>query len=293
MDDLQQQTPQLLADPEGYVKETPPPPDLPVLNFTEVSIDLIKPNPWQPRKFFSPESLQELSDSIKEHGILQPLVVIPIGDGTYQLIVGERRLRASKMAGLIKVPVIIRDAMEEQKKLELALIENIQRHNLDPIEEGMAYQQLIDQYKMTQEEISRKMGKHRTTITNTLRLLHLPLKIQRAVAEGVISEGHARAILGIPGMEKQLALFDLVTTQNMTVRQAEEKVRELMERPKVVRAQRAGSSDPELAAIENELRGKLGTKVKVQRTGESGKITIEFYSQEELSSFLNRVAKLD
>lgn len=290
MDEPTQQ--QTTIESEGYVKPSTPPPNLPVLNFTEISVDLIKPNPWQPRKFFSEESLKELSDSIREHGVLQPLVVIPLDDGTYQLIVGERRLRASKLAGLPKVPVIIRDAMEEQKKLELALIENIQRHNLDPIEEGMAYQQLIDQYKMTQEEISRKMGKHRTTITNTLRLLHLPLKIQRAVAEGVISEGHARAILGIPGMEKQLALFDLVVNENMTVRQAEEKVREIMERPKVVRAPRTGS-DPEVAAIESELRGKLGTKVKVQKSGESGKITIEFYSQEELNSFLDRVSRLD
>lgn len=289
---IEAQLPAPTSDSDGYVKETPPPPDLPVLNFTEISIDLIKPNPWQPRKSFAPESLQELADSIKEHGVLQPLVVISLDDGTYQLIVGERRLRASKMAGLAKVPVIIRDAMEEQKKLELALIENIQRHNLDPIEEGMAYQQLIDQYKMTQEEISRKMGKARTTITNTLRLLHLPLKIQRAVAEGAISEGHARAILALPGMERQLAFMDAIVNENMTVRQAEERVREIMERPKAVRAPRL-VQDPEVAAIETELRGKLGTKVKVQKSGESGKITIEFYSQEELNSFLDRVSKLD
>ncbi len=277
---------------EGYVKETTPPPDLPVLNFTEISIDLIKPNPWQPRKAFGQESLQELADSIKEHGVLQPLIVIPVGDGTYQLIIGERRLRASKLAGLIKVPVIIRDAVEEQKKLELALIENIQRHNLDPIEEATAYQQLIDQYKMTQEEIARKMGKARTTITNTLRLLHLPLKIQRAVAEGVISEGHGRAILALPGMERQLAFLDSIVAENMTVRQAEEKSRELMDRPKAVRAPRM-PTDPQIAAIETELRGKLGTKVKVQKSGESGKITIEFYSQEELNNLLDKINKLE
>lgn len=274
------------------VKFVPPPENLPVLNFTELSVDLIKPNPWQPRKTFAPESLQELADSIKEHGILQPLVVIPAGDGSYQLIVGERRLRAAKLAGLSKVPAIVRDTMEERQKLELALIENIQRHNLDPIEEATAYQQLIDQYQMTQEEISKKMGKARTTITNTLRLLRLPLKIQRAVADGTISEGHARAIMTLPGMEKQLAFLETILKENMTVRQAEDRVREVLARPKIVRAPRT-PSDPEVAALESELRGKLGTKVKVQKHGETGRIMIEFYSQEELNNFLNKVSKLD
>src|SRR3990167_10567866 len=241
MEDIQ---PAAVATDEGYVKPGPPPPDLPVFNFSEVSIELIKPNPWQPRKTFGAESLQELADSIKEHGVLQPLVVVPAEGGTYQLIVGERRLRASKLAGLAKVPVIVRDAMEEQKKLELALIENIQRHNLDPIEEAMAYQQLIDQYKMTQEEVAKKVGKARTTVTNMLRLLHLPLKIQRAIAEGVISEGHGRAIMGVMGMERQLAFLDLIIAENMTVRQAEARSREIMERPKVTKGPRT-PSDPE------------------------------------------------
>ena len=260
-------------------------------HFSEISVDLIKPNPWQPRKIFKEEKLDELAASIREHGVLQPLVVVPLADGTYQLIVGERRLRASKLAGLTKVPVIIRDALEEQKKLELALIENIQRHNLDAIEEATAYQQLIDTYHITQEEVAKKVGKHRTTVTNMLRLLHLPLKIQRAVAEAVISEGHARAILGLPGMEKQLAMLDMIIEQNMTVRQVEDKVRELLERPKKVTATR-GSSDPEILALESELRGKLGTKVRIQKNGEAGKIMIEFFSAEELNNFLDKVKKL-
>lgn len=260
-------------------------------NLLLVSIKLIKPNPWQPRKTFHQESLQELADSIKEHGILQPLVVVPQGDGTYQLIVGERRLRASLLAGLDTVPVIVREGMQEQKKLELALIENIQRHNLDPIEEAMAYQQLIDSYKLTQEEVARKVGKGRTTITNMLRLLHLPLKIQNAVAEGVISEGHARSILTVPGMEKQLAFFELIVNENFTVRQAEDKAREILDRPKFIRAPRV-QTDPETTALESELRSKLGTKVKIQKKGESGKIMIEFYSQEELASFMEKISKL-
>ena len=144
------------AADSGEVKFTPPPENLPVLNLAEIAIDLIKPNPWQPRRTFNEEALQELAASIREHGILQPMVVVPLPDGMYQLIVGERRLRASKLAGLTKVPVVIRDYMEEQKKLELALIENIQRHNLDPIEEAMAYQQMIDIYHKTQEKVAKK-----------------------------------------------------------------------------------------------------------------------------------------
>jgi ParB family chromosome partitioning protein len=276
----------------GEVKFTPPPENLPMMNLVEVGIDLIQPNPWQPRKVFNEEALQELSSSIKEHGILQPLVVVPLPDGNYQLIVGERRLRASKLAGLTKVPVIVRDFMEEQKKLELALIENIQRHNLDPIEEAQAYQQLIDEYKMTQDEVAKKVGKGRTTVTNMLRLLHLPIKIQNAVADGTITEGHARGILSLPGMEKQLALLDVIIGEELTVRQVEDKVREMLDRPKIIRAAR-GPSDPEVAALESELRGKLGTKVKVQKSGETGKITIEFFSQEELNSFMDKVHKLE
>ncbi|MDP4000893.1 MAG: ParB/RepB/Spo0J family partition protein [bacterium] len=278
--------------PEEQVKEMAPPSDLPVMSFIEVPIDQIKPNPWQPRKEFNPEILNELANSIREHGILQPIVVIPDPTGGYQLIVGERRLRASKLAGLTKVPAIIRDALEEQKKLELALIENIQRHNLDAIEEAMAYQQLIDKYRLTQEEVAKKVGKARTTVTNLLRLLHLPLKIQRAVAEGQLTEGHARAILALPGMEKQLALMDIIVSENMTVRQAEDKVRELTQREKAVRAPRT-PSDPEVAALEIELRGRLGTKVKVSKKGGTGKILIEFYSEEELSGLLERIGKTE
>jgi ParB family transcriptional regulator, chromosome partitioning protein len=270
----------------------PVPSNLPVPVFKEIPVDLIKPNPYQPRKEFNSEKLEELANSIRVHGILQPLVVIPEPDGTYQLIVGERRLRASRLAGLSKVPVIVRDALEEQKKLELALIENIQRHNLDPVEEAMAYQQMIDKYHLTQDEVAKKVGKGRTTITNILRLLHLPLKIQRAVAEEKLSEGHARALLALPGMEKQLALMEEVIAQNMTVRQVEDKVREIIQRPKAVRAPR-GSSDPEVRALEDELRGKLGTKVKVSKKGGSGKITIEFYSEEELDGLLGKIGRAE
>lgn len=293
-------TPQPMKEPEAKLdpvihheptSHSPKPETPQIPRLTQVAVERIKPNPWQPRKIFKQEYLKELADSIKEHGILQPLVVVPMPDGYYQLIVGERRLRASQLAGLTEVPVIVRDAMEEQQKLELALIENIQRHNLDPIEEAQAYQQLIDQYTLTQDEVARKVGKGRTTVTNMLRLLNLPLKIQRAVADGIISEGHARPLLSLPGLEKQLAMFDEVVKENMTVRQVEARAREVMERPKQVKAPRS-SSDPQVAALESELRGKLGTKVKIQKSGESGKIMIEFYSQEELQSFMDKISSI-
>jgi len=284
------QTTQIFSQPE--IKPLLPPENLPVMSLAEIDIDLIAPNPWQPRRTFNEEALKELADSIREHGILQPLVVVPLPDGTYQLIVGERRLRAAKLVGLVKVPAIIRDFLEEQKKLELALIENIQRHNLDPIEEAHAYKRLAEEYNLSHEEVAKKVGKGRTTVTNMLRLLHLPIKIQNAVAEGLISEGHARGILAIPGMEKQLALLDLIIKEDMTVRAVEDKIREMLDRPKLVRAPRV-PLDPEVAALESELRGKLGTKVKVQKSGESGKITIEFFSQEELNNFMNKVNKLE
>lgn len=277
---------------EEPVKFVPPPVDLPVMNLSEIDINLIKPNPWQPRKVFNEEALAELTSSIREHGILQPLVVVPMPDGTYQLIVGERRLRASKLAGLTRVPVLIRDFLEEQKKLELALIENIQRHNLDPIEEAQAYKQLAEEYNLTQEQVAQKVGKARSTVTNMLRLLSLPLKIQNAIASGTISEGHARSILRLMGMEKQLALFELIVAQELTVRQVEDMIRDMLDAPRQVRATR-NETDPEVIALESELRGKLGTKVRVQKKGNSGKITIEFFSQEEFNGFLDKVNKLE
>lgn len=274
------------------IKETGPPDNLPVMSLAEIPVNLIKPNPWQPRKAFDEAALNELAASIKEHGVLQPLVVVPMPDGNYQLIVGERRLRAAKLAGLTKVPVVVRDFMEEQKKLELALIENIQRHNLDPIEEAMAYKQLAEQYDLSHEQVGLRVGKSRTTVTNMLRLLNLPLKIQNALAAGTVNEGQARPLLSLPGMEKQLAMFDQILESNLTAREVEDRVREILARPKLVRAPRI-PSDPEVAALESELRGKLGTKVKVQKSGESGKITIEFYSQEELNSFLDKMNRLE
>jgi len=251
----------------------------------EIEVAKISPNPFQPRKTFEPKALQELADSIKEHGVIQPLVVTrtPVG---YELVVGERRFRASQLAGMEKVPAIIKEAMVDQTKLEVALIENIQRQELNPIEEAQAYERLMKTFNLTQDQVAKKVGKSRPAVANTVRLLNLPAEIQRAVIEGKIMEGHARALLGLNDPEKMLLIYKIVIEQNLNVRQVEAKVREL-----TMKRQMDGvAPDPKLLAMESELRGKLGTQVKIQRQGQGGKITIEFFSEEELSEIVGRMA---
>jgi ParB family transcriptional regulator, chromosome partitioning protein len=249
----------------------------------EVPINLIVPNPYQPRKSFDQNQLQELADSIKEHGVIQPLVVNQTENG-YELVVGERRFRASQLAGLVKVPVIVKSGMKDQTKLEVALIENIQRQELNPIEEAQAYEKLMRMFGLTQEKVAQKVGKSRPAIANTVRLLNLPAEIQRGIVERNISEGHARAILGLTGVERQLALYKMILEQGLNVRQVEAKVRELMARPRL----EAAGPDPKTLAIETELRNKLGTKVKIEKKGRGGKIMIEFFSEEELEELLDK-----
>jgi len=252
----------------------------------EIEVAKIAPNPFQPRKVFEPAALRELADSIKEHGVIQPLVVTrtPVG---YELVVGERRFRASQLAGLIKVPAIIKEAMVDQTKLEVALIENIQRRELNPIEEAQAYERLMKTFNMTQEQVAKKVGKSRPAVANTVRLLNLPAEIQRGVIEAKITEGHARAILGLMDPERMLLMYKLILDQGLNVRQVEAKVRELT----VKRQMDAAAPDPKLMAIETELRGQLGTQVKIQRQGKGGRITIEFFSDEELEEIVHRMAK--
>lgn len=253
---------------------------------SEIELTKIVPNPYQPRKVFNQAALQELADSIKEHGVIQPLVVTmtPVG---YELVVGERRYRASQLAGLEKVPAIIKHELQDQTKLEVALIENIQRQELNPIEEAQAYDRLIKSFNLTQDQVAKKVGKSRPAVTNTLRLLNLPAEIQRAVIEGKISEGHARALLGLPDIEKQLLLFQMILEQSLNVRQVETKVRELTAKRSVDSA----APDPKLLALETELRGKLGTQVKIQRQGQGGKITIDFFSEEELEEIIHKMSE--
>ena len=249
-----------------------------------VAISLIVPNPHQPRIHFDETKLTELTESIKEHGILQPLVVTEAGEH-YELIAGERRFQAAKRAGLTEVPVIVRVA-SEQTKLELAIIENIQRHNLNPIEEGKAYQRLLHEFGMNQEEVARKMGKSRSTVANSVRLLQLPVDMQRAVSEGRISEGHAKALLSIENKEKQRAVFELILSEELTVRETENKVRSVVVKSHV-RVQK-----PEqvmLAAKADELTQLLGTKVKITPSGKGGRVILEYYSEEELDALLGKI----
>ena len=251
----------------------------------EIEVAKIVPNPFQPRKVFNPEALKELADSIREHGVIQPLVVTKTPTG-YELVVGERRFRASQLAGLVKVPAIVKETMVDQTKLEVALIENIQRQELNPIEEAQAYERLMKTFNLTQDQVAKKVGKSRPAVANTVRLLNLPAEIQRGVVEGKLTEGHARALLGLGDSEKMLLMFKMVQEQGWNVRQVEAKVREITAR----RQMDAAAPDPKLMALETELRGKLGTQVKIRRQGRGGSITIEFFSDEELDDLIDRMA---
>ncbi|MEP7162315.1 MAG: ParB/RepB/Spo0J family partition protein [Candidatus Moraniibacteriota bacterium] len=251
----------------------------------EVPVGQILPNPHQPRLHFDEAKIAELADSIKEHGILQPLIVSRTEHG-YELIAGERRLQAAKKAGLATVPVVVREVGERQK-LELAIIENIQRHDLNPIEEAKAYLRLTQEFGLHQEEVAKKMGKSRPSVANTLRLLTLPVEIQRAIMDGRISEGHAKALLSIENPEKQRALFDLILKDELTVRETEGKAREVSVRG---HTRKTTEATPELSAKEEWLTEQLGTKVKIQPKGKGGKILIEYYSSEELNTLLSRLA---
>ncbi len=248
----------------------------------EISIDQIVQNPNQPRQNFDEVALAELASSIREHGILQPLLVAPFNDG-FQLIAGERRYRAARIAGLKTVPVIIR-SMDEQSKLEVALIENVQRENLNPIEAAVSYKRLTDEFSLTQEEVAKKVGKARPTIANTIRLLLLPGEIKQALINNEISEGHARTLLNIENKDQQLALFREIKSGKITVRQAEkkkfnEKTGENNDRPK----------DPNFAAAEKRISEKMGTKVTIKNKKHGGQIIIDYYNFEDLERIYRRL----
>jgi len=251
----------------------------------EVDVNQIAANPHQPRLQFDEEKLDNLAQSIMAHGVIQPLIVSKIGVSQYELIAGERRFQASKRAGLKKVPVIIRQA-DEKEKLELAIIENVQRHDLNPIEEAKGYQKLIEEFQMSQEEVSAKMGKSRSLVANKVRLLTLPVEIQKGLMEGRITEGHAKAILSVDNPEKQRALYEMILKSNMTVRQVEDRSKEVSVRS----YNRHTTVDPQLKSVEGTLIEALGTKVKVSKSGDGGKIVIEYYSQEDLDSLIQKIS---
>lgn len=250
-------------------------------------IDQISPNPRQPRGKMDPEDLQELAESIRVHGVLQPLIVTASEDlDHYILIAGERRLRAARLAGLERVPVLVREA-SELERLELALIENIQREDLNPLEAAQAYQHLVDDFSLSHEEIAARVSKNRATVTNTLRLLKLPDEIRQALVDGQISEGHARALLALPTPQAQMAALQTILSQDLNVRQTEALVRRLGgERP-----QKASPAvvAPEIGAIQDQLESRLGTRVRLNQRGGKGNIRIFYYSEEELNTLLDRL----
>ncbi|AZR74296.1 hypothetical protein BBF96_13320 [Anoxybacter fermentans] len=250
-------------------------------NVIEINVADIEPNPYQPRKEFDPELLKELSDSIKEHGVIQPISVRRVGN-KYQLVAGERRLRATKMANLKTIPAIEKD-IDDKQMMEIALIENLQREDLSPIEEAMAYKQLIEQFGLTQEEVSQKVSKSRSAIANTIRLLNLPKKIQDYVSRETLSMGHARALLGLSNEEEMLKVCEICLKQGFTVRQLEEYIKTLKNKKDKEREKRKDKKkDPEVIAIENRLKDKFGVHVRIDETKNRKAITIECKTEEEL-----------
>ena len=249
-----------------------------------VPLDEISPNPSQPRQSFAPEALAELAASIKEHGLIQPIIVTRTAAGAhtpYTIIAGERRWRASKLAGLKQVPVIIKDATP-QAMLELALVENVQRADLNPLEEAVAYETLIQEFGLTQGQVAERVGKSRVAVANTIRLLQLPDEVKQAVLEGQIREGHARALLGLSDDQAMVEALKLVIDRGLSVRQTEELVRRL-NAPAKPSPEDDLSASPETKALEDRLRARLGTKVSLFRTRKGGRIVIHFYSEEELA----------
>jgi len=264
-----------------------------IANINEIEINNVEVNPFQPRTQFDEEALVELSTSIKQIGIVQPITVRELPSGRYQIIAGERRYRASKLAGKVKIPAYVRSA-EDDTMLEMALVENIQRENLDAIEVAISYQRLIDECSLTQEQLSEKVGKKRATVTNYLRLLRLPAEVQIGIREKQISMGHARALLGLDDSETQLMVFDQIIKYDFSVRRVEEVVREL-NNPHAAEEKKQKETDKaenkklkeEFSDLQKKLANHFNTKVKLKCTTKGdGKIVIPFKSDEDLERIL-------
>ncbi|MDP3963031.1 MAG: ParB/RepB/Spo0J family partition protein [bacterium] len=262
-----------------------------------VETEKVQPNPHQPRKDFDEEHLRDLAESIRRHGIIQPLIVTKHDQTTsrghdvwYELIAGERRLRAAGLAGLKHVPVIIRDAHEEQK-LEVALIENIQRHDLGALEEAKAFRKLMDVFGLSQQDVADRVGRSRSTIANTLRLLDLPQEVQQGLSEGKITEGHARALGGIKDPITVHALYIHAIEKSLSVREVEDLVRQAAVSAGTRKERQQHTADPEVKELQTKLAESLGTKVQVKGKINRGKIVVEFYSREELQNIIDKMAK--
>jgi ParB family chromosome partitioning protein len=256
-------------------------------DFFYCDIDLIRPNRFQPREAFSEEDLQELADSIKAQGVLQPLLVRK-DDAGYELIAGERRLRASKRTGLTQVPVVIKRVTDD-KLLEMSLVENIQRENLNPIEEAEAYHRLITQLNLTQDQASARVGKSRSAVANFLRLRQLPDQIKDSITDGTLSMGHARALLGAETSAQQVAAWRTVVARKLSVRETENLVRRLKSEKKKPRVSISRSEQLHLTSLAEDLSRHLGTKTLIKKNGQKGKVEIEFYSNDDLERLIERL----
>lgn len=269
---------QLIAQEEAVERR-----ENPGQGMRRVPVDAIRPNPRQPRTDFNEDALQELADSIATHGVLQPVVVTVADDGSFEIIMGERRWRAAQRAGITDIPVIVREA-DDQEKLELALIENIVRENLNPIEQALAYKQYIDEFDLTHEEAAKRLGKQRTHVSNSLRILNLPQEIQKGLRDGKLTDAHAKVIVGLPNAAQQLELYRRVIDRKLTVAKTR------------VETQKLGGTksarlkvDPKDEEMAKQLRQRLGTRVSIQRAGYRGKIVVEFFDYDELVDIVQKM----
>lgn len=269
----------------------------PVEILSVIDISKIRLNPNQPRKTFDEDKLEELSDSIREHGVIEPIIVRPSGDGVYELVAGERRFRAAVNAGLRSIPAVAR-VLNDRQSLELALIENIQREDIKPLECAEAYRRLMDEFGLTQEQVAERVGKSRSAVANTLRLLNLPPPILESLDKGEITEGHARALLSITDAEEQLHVWQKVVKDGLSVRETERLSRtprasRTSRTSKVSRATGRHGHDPYLSDVEDKLRRFLGTKVSIERQGDGkGRIIVEFYDDDDLMRILELISQM-
>jgi ParB family chromosome partitioning protein len=259
-------------------------------SIVHLDIDKLVPNPGQPRKNFDETELKELADSIAVHGIIQPVIAADTGNGSCIIIAGERRTRAARMAGLTKVPAIIRE-YTDQKRLEISLIENIQRSGLNPIEEAAAYKNLMDFSNLSQEELATRVGKSRSAVTNALRLLKLPANVQKSLESGELSPGHARALLSVADKKSQEKLFTEITGKGLSVREAEKRASAAASTTKGTAAKSSSKRSPEIDAMEEKFIDKLGTKVVIEGNLDKGHIRVEYYSMEDLERLYEIISK--
>ncbi len=258
---------------------------------TELNLDQLSPNPFQPRSDFDQEKLDELAQSIKEHGIIQP--VVRHVEGKYQIVAGERRWRAAQIAGLEKVPVVVKE-MDDASMMQMALIENVQREDLNPMEEALAYKRLMEEFELKQDEVASRVGKSRSAVANSVRLLNLPEEVQNLVSQGNISSGHARALLGLASKDMVIKLAERIVSKGLSVRQVEEIIKDMhrLSSSTTTTVTRT-SKDPNITDLEDSIQKILGTKVKMVGSYDKGKIEINYYSSEDLDRLIELIRSLE